>query len=168
MDIKILDFPNKKYICKKYNGDNQSPVVSWNKIISAKSYALIMEDPDAVGGNFIHWYIPYISKNINKIESLCFINNYKNNLKLDIDLNKLSVFFGKNSLDKYGYTGPCPPIGTGLHRYIFTIYALDNILHIDEKNIKISSSKDFENILKKNFIKYIDISKIIHKYEYAV
>ena len=82
-----------------------------------------------------------------------------------IDLNKLSIFFGKNNLDTYGYTGPCPPIGTDLHRYIFNIYALDNILEINEKNIKIKDSKNFENILKEQSIKYIDKSSIMYKYK---
>ena len=79
MNLKVNDFPNKKYICKKHEGDNVSPVISWNKILKAKSYAIIMEDPDAVGGTFIHWYIPYISNNINKIDSLCFIDRIKVN-----------------------------------------------------------------------------------------
>jgi Raf kinase inhibitor-like YbhB/YbcL family protein len=165
MNLKVIDFPNKKYICKKYDGDNVSPVISWNIIPKAKSYAIIMEDPDAVVGNFIHWYIPYISNNINKIDSLCFIDNYGINNYLKINLNKLSIFFGKNSLDKYGYTGPCPPIGTGLHRYIFNIYALDNILQINENNIKIKDSKNFKNILKEQSIKCIDKSSIMYKYK---
>lgn len=166
MNLKVIDFPNKKYICKKYDGDSISPVISWNINPKAKSYAIIMEDPDAVGGTFIHWYIPYISNKINKIDSLCFIDNYEINNYFEIDLNKLSIFFGKNNLDKYGYTGPCPPIGTGLHRYIFNIYALDNILEINENNIKIKDSKNFENILKEQRIKCIDKSSIMYKYKY--
>ena len=167
MDLKVLDFPSQKYICKKYGGDNISPAVSWNKIPNAKSYALIIEDPDAVGNNFIHWYIPYISKHIERIDSLCFLDiaNINSNIK-KINLNKISIFFGKNSFDKFGYTGPCPPKGTGIHRYNIILYALDNILNIKKKYLKIKDSNQFIDILKENNISIIEKSHIIFEYSY--
>lgn len=166
MEFKVLDFPNSKYICKKYGGDNVSPTIKWSKRKGAKSYALIMEDPDAVGGTFIHWYIPYISKKIDKIDSLCFYDYPTINTVEKIDLSKISIFFGKNSLDKFGYTGPCPPKGTGIHKYNFILYTLDNILNITKQNIKIVDSLEFEQILKENSISVIDKSNIIFEYSF--
>ena len=153
MNLKVYDFPQEINLCKKYKGKNISPEISWNIIENAKSYSLIMEDPKAVGGTFVHWYIPYIS---NKISTISF--NYK--------LNNINIFFGKNSLDKFGYTGPCPPVGTGMHNYIFKIYALDNILTIDNTNIKIKDSKMFENILKEKSIKCLKKKSVRFNYKY--
>jgi Raf kinase inhibitor-like YbhB/YbcL family protein len=154
MEIKIDDFPKKKNICYNFGGDNISPQISWNMIENTKSYALVLEDPDAVVGTFVHWYIPYISNKINLINPLSFLD-YKYNNNININLNNVSILFGINTLNKIGYTGPCPPKGTGEHRYIFNLYALDGILKIDKDNIHIKDSKNFEELLKKNSINYI-------------
>ena len=77
----------------------------------AKSLALIIDDPDAPGGNFVHWVlydIPITSR---------------------IDENNIFGKQGVNSLGKVGYVSPCPP--TGVHRYFFRIYALDAILNLN-------------------------------------
>ena len=170
----------KKYICKEQDGSNLTPEISWSKIKDAASYALIIEDPDArpslnvVPSTFIHWYIPYISKDIQKISSLLlsgihnlnsFIknNSIKNN---SIQYNSIQLLNGKNTLGELGYHGPCAPNGTGIHRYIFTIYALDSLLEINQNNIKIVDSKDFCNILKKANITILNKESTIFYYSY--
>lgn len=78
----------------------------------AKSLVLIMDDPDAPSGDFVHWVlydIPVTSR---------------------IDENTISGKQGLNSLGRLGYVSPCPP--TGVHRYFFKIYALDKILNLAE------------------------------------
>jgi Raf kinase inhibitor-like YbhB/YbcL family protein len=158
----------EKYICKKHGGNDVCPKVSWNNIENAKSYALVMEDPDAVGGNLVHWYIPFISPNpnINIIEfknckllqklyeKLAKKNNFENSL------NKLNLIIGKNTLGNFGYHGPCPPKGSGVHRYIFNLYALDGKLNINSDNIQISGTDEFKTILKDQGIKVIDENKV--------
>jgi Raf kinase inhibitor-like YbhB/YbcL family protein len=71
-----------------------------------RSFALIVDDPDAPRGTFTHW------------------------LAYDIPpgLDDLPVTHGKtmrNSFGRSGYGGPCPPPGHGPHRYFFTLYAVD-------------------------------------------
>ncbi|GBF22875.1 putative phosphatidylethanolamine-binding protein [Candidatus Gastranaerophilus sp. (ex Termes propinquus)] len=94
-------------------GKNISPDLEWlNPPRGAKSYTLIMHDPDApVQGGWWHWIvvnIPSVKTNIQRDELLVhpIVQTY-------------------TSFETPGYGGPCPPQGHGRHRYIFTIYALD-------------------------------------------
>jgi Raf kinase inhibitor-like YbhB/YbcL family protein len=138
---------NKRYICKSHGGDNIPFKIFLNMFRDAKSYAVILEDPDSVNGNFIHWYVPIItigSKDTKIIKE------------------------GYNSLGEIGYHGPCAPEKSGVHRYIFTQYALDGVIALDKKNIRIKSSKQFENILKKQNIKILEKERKIYKYEYTI
>ena len=71
-----------------------------------RSFAVIMDDPDAPRGTFTHW------------------------LAYDVpaDGPELKATAGKtlaNDFGRSGYGGPCPPHGHGSHRYHFTVYALD-------------------------------------------
>ena len=68
---------NSDYLCEKHNRKNIFPYIYWkcnnkNKNINIFR-SLIMEDPDAPNGTFVHWFIPYISENIYEI-------NEKNNI----------------------------------------------------------------------------------------
>lgn len=182
MNLNVYDFLlknkiNKKYICEKQGGSNITPEISWTKVENTVSYALIIEDPDARPSlnvppkTFIHWYIPYISKTIQKIDSLLLsgINNLninsfiKNN---SIHYNSIKLFNAKNSLGEFGYHGPCAPNGTGIHRYIFTIYALNGLLKINEENIKITDSNDFCNILERAGITILNQDSVTFNYSY--
>ena len=179
MNLIINDFNNSlKYVCKNQGGIGYSPNIKWSSVNNAKSYALIMEDPDAISGNFIHWYIPFISHDINEIHEITnnntiynninnSINNNDNNLK-NINLKNIKIFFGKNSADNIGYYGPCAPEGTGIHRYIFTIYALDSIIRINNSTIKISSSDQFLDILKAQNINILSQDTKTYKYQYKM
>src|SRR5689334_19564187 len=72
--------------------------------------APIMHDPDALKGDCTHWVlwdIPHETKYLPK----------------GMTLHMVGVA-GKNSFDKLGYGGPCPPPGTGPHHYHFVLYAL--------------------------------------------
>jgi phosphatidylethanolamine-binding protein (PEBP) family uncharacterized protein len=129
-----------------------------------------MEDPDAPT-NFIHWYLPYISPNISKLLSLTMNNiskmnkinniNKMNKIKNRIKSSKVQVINGYNSLGEIGYYGPCNPESNRVHRYIFTLYALDGIVD----SLKIKSSKEFEDILSKNNIDIMNKDQIIYKYK---
>jgi Raf kinase inhibitor-like YbhB/YbcL family protein len=157
---------NKKYICEKQGGSNLTPEISWTKVKNTVSYAFIIEDPDAYPSTFIHWYIPYISKDIQKIDSLLLsgihnldINNFNKH-------DSIKLFNGKNTLDQFGYHGPCAPNGTGIHRYIFTIYSLNSLLKITENNIQIKDSSDFCNILEREGITILNQDSITFSYSY--
>ncbi len=167
MNFTVINF-GKDNLCISHNGLNKSPFLRWNKIKDAISYALILEDPDAPNNTFIHWYIPYISPNLNVINSLNNIiiteNINLNNINNKIKTNKIKLLQGYNSLDNIGYHGPCNPQTNKYHRYIFTLYALDKIIPNINKNLKIGSSNDFDNIIFENNINVLSKEKITYEY----
>jgi len=57
MKVSSPAFKNEDFIPEKYTCDGMdvSPPLEWDPVPNAKSYALIVEDPDAPGGTFIHW-----------------------------------------------------------------------------------------------------------------
>lgn len=102
------------YTC---DGEDISPPLSWsNAPENTKSFALICEDPDAPMGTWIHWIIFNIPANYTQLPS---------NIPKTQQWQE-GILQGKNSWNRYGYGGPCPPSGT--HRYFFTLYALDTTL----------------------------------------
>jgi len=170
MNLQVHDFVinnkiKKKYICINQGGNNISPKISWNIVSGTVSYALILEDPDAViKGTFIHWYIPYIDNDIQKINKLNHNINLKKSYK-NSSKKKIKLIQGKNSLNKIGYHGPCAPNKVN-HNYTFFIYSLDGKLSIDNSIISIKDHSDFERILKKNNINILDKDSKSFKYSY--
>ncbi len=141
---------NKEYLCISHGGNNACPKMSWNCVENAKSYVIIMEDPDAaVVSNFIHLFL-YID----------IINNKS--------CNTLShkLYFGKNSLNENSYHGPCAPKDTGVHRYIFSIYALNKKIKFNRNNNKINSSKNFINKIKNMDYKILSKDSVQFTYSY--
>ena len=104
-------------------GSDRSPALSWSNAPQAtKSFALIVEDPDAPGGTFIHWVAYNISAQTNSLpagvpQTAEIAGGGKN---------------GINSFDHIGYNGPCPPPGK-LHHYRFRLFALDSMLTPGDK-----------------------------------
>ena len=114
MKLSSPEFEQKAFIPQRFTcqGKGINPGLIIEGIPEkAESLALIMDDPDAPGGDFVHWVlydIPVISR---------------------IDEDTIPGKQGFNSLGKLGYVSPCPP--TGVHRYFFKIYALDKMLNCD-------------------------------------
>ncbi|MBR2068924.1 MAG: YbhB/YbcL family Raf kinase inhibitor-like protein [Candidatus Gastranaerophilales bacterium] len=94
------------------HGGNISPQLSWQNIPSgAKSFAIICHDPDAPRPNgWYHWLVVNIPLSVNSI---------KQGEKIKGSLETITDFETK------GYGGACPPVGHGVHRYNFSVYALD-------------------------------------------
>ena len=155
MNLTIHNFVNsnkkikKEYLCLSHGGNNICPKMSWSCIDNAKSYVIIMEDPDAVVSNFVHLFL-YID----------IINNKS--------CNTLShkLYFGKNSLNENSYNGPCAPKNTGVHRYIFTIYALNKKIKFNKNNDKINGTKDFIDKITNMDYKILSKESIQFKYSY--
>ncbi len=106
---------------------NESPPLTWQgEPPQTKSFALILNDPDAVSGTFTHWVIYNIPASVHELPA-----NLPSLTYLTGSLN--GTMQGKNDYGTLGYGGPKPPVGTGIHRYIFTLYALDRTLDIDPK-----------------------------------
>lgn len=102
---------SRQYTC---DGINISPPLEWTGIPkSAKTLAIIADDPDAPAGTWVHWVIYNLpADTMGVIENLPPTEEIKG-----------GGLQGKNDFEKTGYGGPCPPSGT--HRYFFKIYALD-------------------------------------------
>jgi hypothetical protein len=102
------------------DGKNVSPELSWKDAPpEAKSFVLIMHDPDAPRhGGFIHWLVYNITPETGHIEE---------NVPREEQVAGLGVQ-GKNDGGKLGYMGPAPPSGT--HRYFFRLFALNSMLDL--------------------------------------
>jgi len=103
-----------KYTC---DGKNISPPLAIEHIPeSAKSLVLIVDDPDAPRGTWVHWVMWNIP------------------VTHHIRENEAHGIQGPNDFNARQYGGPCPPSGT--HRYFFKVYALDSLLKIPPSSRK--------------------------------
>ena len=120
----------KVYTCE---GNDASPPLSWSGIpVSAKSLALIVDDPDAPDPaapkmTWVHWVLYNIAPSATGLpESVSASALPKGTLD------------GNNDWHRTGYGGPCPPVGR--HRYFHKLYALDTVLpdlnHPDKKALE--------------------------------
>jgi hypothetical protein len=129
MEVKITStaFQEGGMIPKQYTCDGQdiSPPLAWDSVPpSAKTVALIADDPDAPGKTWVHWVVfdlPASAKGLP--ENVAAQETLAGGGKQ-----------GTNDFRKVGYGGPCPPSGT--HRYYFKVYVLDTDLGLDSKTTK--------------------------------
>lgn len=96
------------------DGADRSPALSWTAPpAGTKSFALIVDDPDAPSGTFTHWVLYELSPDRRELPE---------GLAPELGAKGMA-FQGKNDFGKLGYGGPCPPAGKP-HHYRFTVYAL--------------------------------------------
>lgn len=137
-DLKVTSaaFKEGQLIPRQYtcDGVNVSPPLEWSGVPkSARTIAIIADDPDAPSGNWAHWVLYNLpADNIGFVENLPATENLK-----------AGGFQGKNDFGKIGYGGPCPPAGS--HRYFFKVYALDAELPLKAGATKAEVEKAFEN-----------------------
>lgn len=117
MNISSPAFESNGMIPVIYTCDGQStpPALKFGNVpAKSKSLALIVDDPDAPMGTWVHWLIWNISPDCT-----------------GIDPKHLPVgsVQGSNSSHNRSYDGPCPP--SGYHHYHFKLYALDTKLKLD-------------------------------------
>jgi Raf kinase inhibitor-like YbhB/YbcL family protein len=113
LDIKSTAFENEEQIPMKYTCDGEAvnpPITVGNIPEGTQTLAMVVEDPDAPGGTYVHWLVWNISPDP------------------EIAENANPGISGTNSGEKTGYHPPCPP--EGMHRYYFHVYALDARLEI--------------------------------------
>jgi hypothetical protein len=138
MDTITIDCPafnNKEPIPAKYScdGADVSPPLSWSNVpAGAKSIALIVDDPDAPRGTWVHWVVYDLLPSRDRVE--------ENIPKTDTIPGGGKQ--GRTDFKRVGYNGPCPPSGT--HRYFFKIFALDTILNLPAGKTK----QDIEKAMK--------------------
>lgn len=100
-----------EYSC---HGRNVPPPLRWDSVpADTESLALVVDDPDAPRGLFVHWVVTGMPPSTTEI--------------LDGALPQ-GAQVSLNSGGKAAYLGPCPPAGTGVHHYRFQLYALNKPL----------------------------------------
>jgi len=128
MELKSSAFQSGATIPRKHtcDADDVSPRLSWSNVpAGAKTFSLIVDDPDAPGGTWVHWVIydlpadaKELAEAVSKTETLA--NGGKQ---------------GLNDFRRVGYGGPCPPAGKP-HRYFFKLYALDASTNLNPRATK--------------------------------
>lgn len=112
-----------KFTC---TAENVSPPLNFLDVPGeTKTLAIIMDDPDAPHGVFVHW----IGWGLSPAKSIA--------------QGKAFPHEGRNDFGEIGYGGPCPPPGKP-HRYFFKVYALDAALDLPQG----SSKADLEKAMK--------------------
>jgi len=130
--IKITSqtFSNNNFIPKKHTCDGEDfnpPLTIIETPTNAKSLTLIVDDPDAPAGTWVHWVV---------------FNMDPATKEIGENSAPAGAILGKNDFGKLEYGGPCPPSDT--HRYFFKIYALDTTLNLPEGTTKAEVEKAME------------------------
>ena len=128
LTLTSSNFEQGKAIPKKYtcDGDDISPGLSWSKPPEGtKELALIVDDPDASMGAWVHWVVWGIPPDSTSLPEGV----------PKTDTTSMGLMQGKNGFGKVGYGGPCPPRGSD-HRYFFKLYAIDTKLDLKPKATK--------------------------------
>ena len=105
----------KRFTC---DGDEVSPPLQWSGVPDgARELALLMEDPDAPGGTYVHWVLFKLAPDTDGIAEGAVPSGARQ---------------GKNSNGDAEYAGPCPPEDDPPHRYEFVLYALRSPLDLPD------------------------------------
>jgi Raf kinase inhibitor-like YbhB/YbcL family protein len=97
----------RQYTC---DGQDSSPPLRWTGVPrGTRELVLLMRDPDAPGGAFIHWALAGIAPATRGTSA---------------GKAPPSAVEGRNGFGALGYRGPCPPPGAGTHHYVLTLSAL--------------------------------------------
>ncbi len=113
--IDFTKFP-AKFTC---DGEDISPRIFLQGVKGA-CLCLIMDDPDAPAGLYTHW----IAWNIDLVTEIP--ENVPKQAVVDIHIHMIQ---GRNTANRVGYMGPCPPRGKP-HRYFIHVFALESGLSI--------------------------------------
>ena len=125
LEVRSPTIPPGAAIPKKHSEyyDGVSPALSWTAVDGAKSYALIMEDPDAKPITpFVHWVAWNIPGNLTQLPE-----GLHEQAKLT---DPPGLMQGKTSRGNPGYLGPRPPADDPAHHYHFQVLALDTTLDL--------------------------------------
>lgn len=119
MQIASPAFRDGEFIPRQYtcDGENVSPPLNFSDAPSgAVTLALVLDDPDAPRGDWVHWLVWNIAPATVAVSERTA---------------PPGATEGTTDFSRPGYGGPCPP--TGVHRYVFKLYALDAALALDAR-----------------------------------
>ena len=123
------------------DGENVSPPLSWNLMPEAETFALVVEDPDAPGDRpFVHWIIWDIPGTCAELPR---------GVSSDGPISEpQGAIQGRNDAGTFGWYGPKPPMGHGVHHYHFQLFALGKRLGMGPQ----TNLYDLLNALKGNTV----------------
>ena len=103
------------------DGADLSPPLAWSAPpAGTQSFALVCDDPDAPAGTWVHWVLydlPAAARQLPRgVAATAILGDGSRQ--------------GANDFKRSGWRGPCPPRGAP-HRYVFHLYALDQLLRLD-------------------------------------
>ncbi len=142
-------FEDKGHIPIRYScmGKNINPPIAVHNLPEGtRSLALVIEDPDAAKGTFDHWVTWNISPDGN------------------IEEGSSPGTEGRNGSGGTGYTGPCPPSGTGVHHYRFLLYALDKKLDLEVG----ANKSQLKTAMKGHVLGKGELTGLMENHSYAV
>jgi Raf kinase inhibitor-like YbhB/YbcL family protein len=150
MNLHSNAFRDGGVIPDKYahNGRNVSPPLNWDGAPKGtKAFALVVDDPDAPSGDFLHWIIYDIPPGVSELpEGVPKSRELGNGARQ-----------ARNDFGEIGYGGPQPPSGT--HRYFFHLYALDEVIVVPPE----ARREQIENAIREHAI---DECQIMGKYQH--
>ncbi len=122
LTVQSMGFQAGDVLAAKYSeyAEGVSPPLSWQAVPDAKSYAIIMEDPDAPNKPFVHWLAWNIPATVTSLPE--GVQEQPRLTQPD------GVLQGRTTRGSIGYFGPRPPVGDPPHHYHFQIFALDSVL----------------------------------------
>jgi Raf kinase inhibitor-like YbhB/YbcL family protein len=144
------DFQNGARIPERYtcSGGNQSPALEWGHLPGrTRSLALIVDDPDAPLGTFVHWVVYNIAPTMKGMPEGAAPSGAENGGEQ-----------GVNGRGEIGYTGPCPPSGKP-HHYHFRLYALDQDLELKPG----ATSQQVEDLMKGHILSATELVGIFER-----
>lgn len=125
-------FREGSLIPKQYSAKGKNvnpPLAIINAPLGTQSFTLIMHDPDAPTGDFLHWLMWDIPSKTEVIAA---------------NSVPVGAIQGLNDTEEVGYFGPQPPAGDANHRYMFELYALDTTLDMPRE----STRQEIETAMK--------------------
>lgn len=145
MKIVSPAFLHNTLMPSKYtrDGENISPSLAFSDVPqNAESLVLIVDDPDATTGMWVHWVVYNIKPSTQNI--------------LENTIPDGGIL-GITDFGKAGYGGPCPPSGT--HRYFFKLYALDTQLSLGPNATK----KEIEDAMENHVLEKAELVGLYKK-----
>lgn len=139
LQLEVAGYENggqmpEKFATKEGGGDNVSIGLKWQPLPAAQSYALLLDDKHPVANNWVHWLVVDIPNTVTEIPEGA------SRTKMPTGSRELMT-----SWNDTGYGGPQPPVGSGNHEYVATLYALD----VEKLDVN-------QNISRSEFLKAIE------------
>lgn len=119
LNLQITAFENggvipEHFATKAAGGQNVSFGVKWQPLPAAQSYALLLDDKHPVANQWVHWLVVDVANTVTEIVEGASGRSMP-------ALSRELV----NGWGELGYGGPQPPVGSGDHEYVLTLYALE-------------------------------------------